>query len=131
VKSKYVFIIPGEPSKTYKSEAEGRQPLDTYREGKIRFYVCIENQFENEKLIKQPIQAIFKFYIKDTNKSEPSAIEMLRFANKMLKGKVYKHENLYNISILKEYSNQPHTEIIIKPYKPKGEYAKKRANKKI
>jgi len=118
MKKKYVFRIPGNPVRVFKSETEGRQPLNTYMENKLRYMVSLENQHE-EAPIKEPVEATFKFYMPKSCKYKParvSIVELFRFANQMSRGLIYKKDCLlYNVKLEKIYSDDPHVEIEIVP----------------
>jgi len=134
MKKRYVFNIPGEPVRVFKSEDEGRQPLDTYMENKLRYRITFENQCENLDMINDPIEAIFKFFLPKNYKyrqSRVSIIELFKFANQTAQGIIYKKDYLlYNVKLEKEYSDYPHTEIVIRPLK-KGTGNANQKKKKI
>lgn len=119
MKDRYVFNIPGEPIRVFKSEDEGRQPFDTYMENKLRYIITLESQHADEDLIKTPVEAIFKFFLPRTHRYRQhyvSIIKLFEFANYTAQGIIYAKDCfLYNVTLLKEYSGNPHTEIIITP----------------
>lgn len=119
MKKKYIFTIPGSPTRVFKSEAEGRQPIDTYMEHKLRYKITLENQYGEEDIIESPVEAIFKFFLPRTHRYRQTRVSLLKlfeFANYTAQGIIYNKDCLlYNITLLKEYSDNPHTEIIIIP----------------
>jgi len=132
---KYVFNIPGAPVRVFRSENEGRQTLDTYLENKIRCRVTIENQYEQNEIISTPVEAIFTFFLPKNHKYRQnlvSIVELFRFINQIAEGTIYKKDTLlYRIEMRKEYSNEPHTEIIIQTIDEiKGGFNEARKEKK-
>jgi len=121
MKDRYVFNIPGDPIRIFKTGDRGRQTFDTYMENKLRYIVTLELQYENENIITSPIEAIFKFFLPRSHKYRQrrvSLIKLFEFANYVSEGVIYKKDCfLYNITLFKEYSNDPHTEIVIIPIK--------------
>jgi hypothetical protein len=115
----FVFNIPGAPTCVFKSGIEGRQPFDTYQENRLRCTITLQNQFENQPIIKKPIDATFKFFLPRTHQyrqKKISIIKLFEFANYIARGRIYSKDcYLYNVTLLKEYSDNPHTEIIIVP----------------
>lgn len=135
MKKRYVFNIPGAPVRVFKSDDEGRQPLDTYIENKIRYIVNLENQYEENNILEKPIEATFTFYLPKNHKyrqNKVSIVELFKFANNIAQGIVYKKDYLlYNVNMTKQYSNNPHTEIIIETVdKIKGGFNEARKKKK-
>lgn len=121
---KYIYTIPGNPVRVFKSENECRQTYNTYLENKLRYRVTLESQHDNQELIKSPVEALFKFYLPPNSKyrhHRVSITKLYEFVNSVAQGTIYKHDyQLYDVKLHKEYSNNPHTEIIIKPITPKG-----------
>jgi len=119
MKRRYVFRIPGAPVRVFKKEDEGRQPLDTYMENKLRYRITLENQLDKEEIIDHPVIADFKFFLPVTAKYRQhrvSIVKLFEFINFIAEGTVYKKEHLlYDVKLHKEYSDDPHTEIIIRP----------------
>lgn len=119
MKRKYTITIPGEPVKVYKSDDGGRATLTTYQEAKIRYFVSIQNQFENEKIINEPFEATIKFFLPKNcayDEKRVSLVELFKFLNKMLRGVVYNlPTSIYLVNMKKIYSDNPRTEIILKP----------------
>ena len=120
----YHFCIPGEPARVFKSDNQSRHTMDTYIERKLICKVTLENQYP-EKPITTPIKAIFKFFLPITAKYRQhrvSIVKLFEFANYTARGIIYKEDYyLYDVSISKEYSTDPHTEIIIiTNFNPKG-----------
>ena len=121
MKKRYVFNIPGEPVRVYKTEDEGRQPFDTYMENKLRYKITLESQHASEEPISTPVEAIFKFFLPRTARyRQPfvSVVKLFEFVSHAASGTIYKKDCLlYAVTLIKEYSNNPHTEIIIEPVK--------------
>lgn len=135
MKKKYVFNIPGAPVRVFRTENEGRQTLDTYLENKIRYKVTLENQHEHEEIISTPLEATLIFFLPKNHKYREhnvSIVELFKFINQVAEGILYKKDNqIYNINMRKEYSNHPHTEIIIQTVdKIKGGFNEARKKKK-
>jgi len=121
MKRQYVFRIPGAPVRVFKTEEEGRQPLDTYMENKLKYRITLESQIDDQEIINHPITAVFKFFLPHNAKyrqHKVSIVKLFEFINFVAEGTVYKKEHLlYDVKLHKEYSDDPHTEIVIRPIK--------------
>lgn len=115
----YLFTLSGDPVCIFKDTGNSMRVRDTYSENRCRCEITLANQHENQKMITEPIDIIFTFFIKNSCRNRvqpPSVIEMLRFINHIAAGVIYKSPALiYNVVLKKVFSNNPHTELIIKP----------------
>jgi len=116
MKKRYKFYIPGVPFSCFKENDRYHMVSSNYSESRIRYLVTLENQFGDEKIIKDPIDINVKFYMPMNQEvRKAKLIHLFRFINNIAIGRIYQKESLiHNLTLNKYYVKEPRVEITIK-----------------